>query len=293
MKSGHRRAVTLVGCLVLFAGVARAQDRTAEVPDDPWTLHAPTSYALLADAPADATADAPPHMSDPRDQADDDWHFQLTFSLWLTSAQGSQEVRDLKFDYDICFSELIQNANYAFNPGAELSKGNWSLLYYMTYAKISADRTGALGVETNAQNTIGAFDLLVGYSIVRQRYPDGTSLVVMPAIGGQQTYFDGKLKVGSFPSRSQTVTFFDPIVAGRVAWEFVPHVTWRNEGMIGGFGVGSELTWSVATYLDWQCNRSITLSLGYRALSWDYDLGPGDTRLTLYGPWIGLTWQLF
>src|SRR5206468_3466827 len=93
MKSGHRRAVTLVGCLLLFANVARAQDRTTEVADDSWTLQAPTSYPMLAAAPADAPADEPAHMSDPRDQADVDWHLQLTFSLWLTSAQGTQEVR--------------------------------------------------------------------------------------------------------------------------------------------------------------------------------------------------------
>jgi hypothetical protein len=115
----------------------------------------------------------------------------------------------------------------------------------------------------------------------------------MPVIGGQQTYFDGKIKLGPFPSQQDTVTFFDPIVGGRVAWEFVPHLTWRTEGTIGGFGVGSNLTWSAGTYLDWQFHRSLALSFGYRALAWDYDVGGSDTNLLLHGPWIGLTWQLF
>jgi hypothetical protein len=46
-------------------------------------------------------------------------------------------------------------------------------------------------------------------------------------------------------------------------------------------------------YLDWEFVNSLSLGVGYRALAWDYDLGPGDTDLILHGPWIGLTWRPF
>lgn len=64
---------------------------------------------------------------------------------------------------------------------------------------------------------------------------------------------------------------------------------------IGGFGVGSELSWSVNVDVQWCLSRHFALSLGYTWLSIDYDIGSGDGRyvldLDLRGPQLGLTYN--
>jgi len=243
-------------------------------------------------------ADNPPPVQTPEapkgSQAfDDQLHLQATFSFWLTSANGSFGVGPFTSDFDVCFSELIKHADYAFNPSAELTRGNWLLGLYATYSKLSISRGLRTGGDINTQMTIGAFDAVVGYSIIREHSADGTSFTLTPVAGAQLSTIDGKIKPGNLTSRSNTLTFVDPIVGGRVVWGFAPHLAWRTEGTIGGFGVGSQLTWSAGTYLDWQFSNSFALSAGYRALAWEYNLGRVDTNMTLHGPWIGLTWDLF
>jgi hypothetical protein len=44
---------------------------------------------------------------------------------------------------------------------------------------------------------------------------------------------------------------------------------------IGGFGVGSELTWQAYGGLGWQVNRSLSTEIGYRYMDIDYDGGHG------------------
>jgi hypothetical protein len=53
--------------------------------------------------------------------------------------------------------------------------------------------------------------------------------------------------------------------------------------------VGSDLTWSAATYLDWKLSKSVTMNIGYRALAWDFENDKFLWDITLHGPWIGVT----
>jgi hypothetical protein len=289
--------------LIALSSAARADDHAAStVPPG----IAASSYSSEVETESDSAAairpfmlaeePAPvaPHDAPKGNQAfDDELHLQVTFSLWATSLNGSMGVDDEKTDFDICFSDLIQHANYAFNPGAELSKGNWLLAFYMTLAKLSVSQTAADGRSLDTQSTIGAWDLVIGYSVIREHDAQGKSFTLTPVVGAQLAYVDAKLKHGDDPSVQDSETFCDPIVGGRVVWGFAPHLDWRTEGTIGGFGVGSQLTWSAGSYFDWQFSNSFALGVGYRALALNYDLGDSDTNLIMHGPWIGLTWDLF
>jgi hypothetical protein len=67
-------------------------------------------------------------------------------------------------------------------------------------------------------------------------------------------------------------------------------------GDVGGFGVGSELAWSVTGLLGyrWQgAGVEWAVLAGYRALYQDYSEGSGTDRFrwdtTMHGPVLGLT----
>ncbi|MCP4402668.1 MAG: hypothetical protein GY801_35850, partial [bacterium] len=61
---------------------------------------------------------------------------------------------------------------------------------------------------------------------------------------------------------------------------------------VGGFGVGSDLTWSVSSFLGYQFTPLFSLWGGYRALGVDYQTGSGTDvfkyDMTMSGPIIGL-----
>ena len=76
------------------------------------------------------------------------------------------------------------------------------------------------------------------------------------------------------------------------AWRF------NLRGDVGGFGVGSDLTYQVLTNLRWQANERIGVAFGYRLIAFDYEdgakNGPGYQRYDLdeQGPFIGVTIEL-
>ena len=293
MRAGHLFALSV------FAMFAALPIHAAEpsTPNDsgfqlsrtevnvPWS-----SQAFTLDAAATTAVSA---NEDIWTKFDDKLHLAMTFSLWATSANGTFGVRDQNADIDACFSDLIKHASYAFNPSIELWKGKWEFIFAMTLSKLHDNGKSPLGTDVDVASTIGAFDFLVGYSVIQTRFENDMTLVVTPVIGAQVTYVDAEIDPEFLQKRTSSTTFVDPIIGCRTVWGFAPRLDLRAEGTIGGFGIGSNLTWSAGMYLDWEFVNSFSLGVGYRALAWDYDLGPGDTDLILHGPWIGLTWRPF
>ena len=75
-----------------------------------------------------------------------------------------------------------------------------------------------------------------------------------------------------------------PGAGGIPSWAPTSACRWeRNSasnfrGDIGGFGVGSDLTWQVFPYLDWRFAKWGSLQAGYRWLYMDYETGSGASR---------------
>lgn len=93
---------------------------------------------------------------------------------------------------------------------------------------------------------------------------------------------------------SEGVDWIDPLVG--LQYNVPINDTWRFNlrGDVGGFGVGSDLTYQVLTNLRWQANERIGVAFGYRLIAFDYEDGnennPGYQRYDLVeqGPFVGL-----
>jgi len=72
---------------------------------------------------------------------------------------------------------------------------------------------------------------------------------------------------------------------------------WRLNlrGDIGGFGIGSDLSYQVLANVHWQANERIGLVIGYRLIGFDYEDGNKGSAnyqrfdLTEQGPLVGMT----
>jgi hypothetical protein len=110
----------------------------------------------------------------------------------------------------------------------------------------------------------------------------------------------GKLGLGRSGSvalaRSGTLEWVDPFVGLRVRHQLAPGSELQFLGDIGGFGIGSDLTWQLFAgygFDFWQSNLHGVI--GYRALAVDYSQDSGANKnsldLILHGPVVGLSFR--
>ena len=60
-------------------------------------------------------------------------------------------------------------------------------------------------------------------------------------------------------------------------------------GDIGGFDVGSKLTWDVRASLGYRLSERTTFLFGYRHLDINYEDGIFELDAQFYGPYLGLS----
>jgi hypothetical protein len=73
------------------------------------------------------------------------------------------------------------------------------------------------------------------------------------------------------------------------AWDF------RFRGDLGGFGVGSDLSYQIELLFGWHATERFTLAFGWRLLDVDYDSGSGANRfiydIQQQGPELGFAFH--
>jgi hypothetical protein len=91
---------------------------------------------------------------------------------------------------------------------------------------------------------------------------------------------------------SHSKTWFDPILIARLTADIKDKWLFQFRGDIGGFGIGSDLTWQLQAYAGYRFSKLIQLTAGYRILSIDYDKGVDTERfiynVDTFGPVIRL-----
>ena len=103
-----------------------------------------------------------------------------------------------------------------------------------------------------------------------------------PLAGVRYNHLSGELRgPGILPTPvmpTGTQDWWDPIVGANLSLPLGKRFSLNLRGDVGGFGVGSDLTWQVFPYLDWQFAKWGSLQLGYRWLYMDYETGSGASR---------------
>jgi len=222
----------------------------------------------------------------------DKLYMTARLGAWGISLSGKTGVRNLEASVNESFSDLIDDANFAAFPSFDISKGNWLLAFNGLYANLSESEhiAGPLdhGFGADITENMGIVDVGIGYTIVRATTTTGNPITLTPMIGGRWTYLDLEVDPENLPSRSVNRGWFDPYIGLQCTVGLTRNLDWRAGGTVGGFGVGSQFTWSAATMFEWHFSEHVGLDIGYRVLAWDYDLGDFKWDMTLQGPWIGL-----
>lgn len=98
--------------------------------------------------------------------------------------------------------------------------------------------------------------------------------------------------IGSWSaSHSEDFGWVDPVIGARAFLRMTEKLSLQAQADIGGFGAGSDFTWSVLATVNYIINDSFSVSAGYKLLDVDYahDGHVFDTRLS--GPVLGVTYR--
>lgn len=92
-------------------------------------------------------------------------------------------------------------------------------------------------------------------------------------------------------SRKEQFNWIDPVIGARAFYNITDQFSLLAQADIGGFGAGSDLTWSVLGTLNYTINDHWTVSAGYKHLAVDYRKNDYVFDVNLSGPVLGVTYR--
>ncbi len=231
------------------------------------------------------------------------WEFELIPYLWMVNINGDVTVGDFSSHAKMSFGEIFSDLEFGGQGYLEARNDKWGLFLDATYVNLSTEehtvgpRVGPINVDVGIKEWLLEFGGLYQFA----RWPLGKSASAALALdvlaGGRYWYMKGDLDVDaplaylSFHA-SKSKNWIDPFVGLGARLNLTKDLLLAIEGDVGGFGVGSEITWNGTIALMYRISRVVSVGVGYRVLNVDYESGSGLTKMkvdaTMYGPMIGV-----
>ena len=222
-------------------------------------------------------------------QGEAPWSGQVTVYGWGAGIGGDftpfTGAPTLSFDKSL--SEVLEDLDFAFFLSGLARRGDFVLLGDFTYTASSKSGLVPPGVPASGEVTTTALTLAAGRRVVSSE-----DLSVDLLAGARAWWLDGQVTVPAVSvSLAPTKSFIDPIVAVRANRRISERWTVLGYLDVGGFGVGSDITYQVVATANFQMTENLFLSLGYRHLYLDYSDGGTAFEGALSGPLLGATWR--
>jgi hypothetical protein len=255
---------------------------------------------------ADATLDTPGEHVPAESQ---NWALQVTPYMWAAGLDGhiSPFRRGPTIGVEKSFSDVLDDLNFGgfINIWGRYDRFVFSgdIMYVDTTdghstGPLPAFTIPGVGVIPPGGNIDAKVDtkqftatLMGGYRVI------DTQQFTLDALGGARFWHisnDVKL-TGSLGGLSGTASYgesfgwVDPLVGLRAFLPVTEKLSLQGQADIGGFGAGSDLTWSAMATVNYVFSERLSASMGYKVLDVDFDHDGHvyDTRLS--GPVLGMT----
>lgn len=219
----------------------------------------------------------------------EDWTGQVTLYGWGAGVSGDftpfTGAPTLSFDKSL--SEVLEDLDGAFFISGLARRGDLVLFGDLTYSASSRDGLVPPGIPASGEVTIRSVTLAAG-----QRFDIGGGSSI-DVLGGLRAWsLEGQVSVPlAGVSIAPGADFVDPILALRSNTPLNDRLSLIGYFDVGGFGVGSDLTWQAAVTGNYQVTDNLSLSLGWRHLYVDYSDGGTVFKGAMSGPLLGATWQ--
>jgi hypothetical protein len=221
------------------------------------------------------------------------WDFLIQPYLMFPNMTGTTGVGSLPdADVNAGAGDIFERLQSGFMLYAEAQNGTWAVSSDVLYMKLKQDAEPSKAIESGSVSVAESAWELAGMRKFLPWLEGGiagrlVSLkvdmeVIRNVIGGNTTS----------EAKGMTQTWVDPLFVVRLKLPDSGKWLLQLRGDIGGFGIGSDLTWQVQAYGGYQFSDLFQVTAGYRALGIDYETGTDQDRflynVTTFGPVLQL-----
>ena len=249
--------------------------------------------AVVAAVILAGSAHVAPAQSPAADNDNPGWGFVVAPYLLFPNMNGQTSVRGNPVDVDLDPGDIFDKLDFGAMLYLEMANRDWAITLDGLYMNLGASgmtpltgraaevdmkqlgitATGMWRVESFAEIGIGGrFNSIEGGLIV------APGDIVLPGI-----------------DVSDTNTWFDPLIVIRFTAPLESNWKLGIRGDVGGFGMGSDITWQVFPFVGYRFSNLFEISGGYRALGMDYKTGSGTDAflydMVIFGPQLGLVFH--
>jgi hypothetical protein len=244
------------------------------------------------------------------------WQFTIAPYAWGVGIKGDVGLFGREtVAIDLPMSDVFDYLDFAGMGVAEAHNGTWGVFVDGFYADLSADesRSRVFSVDRDLLPNVqlpsieaqldASLDVqeFIGTLMGQWRAVDSDQVTLDLMAGARIWHVDvdasvklrlsgtGPLqleKVGAL-SGSDGDTWVDPMIGMKTRIETGSPLYFTGWGMIGGAGVGSDLTWDLMGGVGYQWTEKFSTVLGYRAIGVDYQNDGFEWDLTQQGVVLG------
>ncbi|MFG0286007.1 MAG: hypothetical protein ACF8R7_16440 [Phycisphaerales bacterium JB039] len=225
------------------------------------------------------------------------WRFEFAPYLWAVSLDGDARVAGEPISISAPFTETLADSDTLIGLMGQVEVGydRWSLLIDGAYTEIRMDDVqGRVGRgQIDAEASLAWLELGGAAQLFEETIGhDDRRRATLDVIGGARlTSIEIDLDFERGGAAGDDETWVEPFVGARSAIDVSDSLVFRLRGDVGGFGAGSEFSWSASAVLGWSFplgSAEATVFGGYRALSQDYEDGEFEWDVISHGPIIGV-----
>jgi hypothetical protein len=218
------------------------------------------------------------------------WTYDWAPYYWSASLSGNIAIdgQDVDIEGGSGDGSSGETSLYGYLGHFEAHHGPWSFVFAPIFIKY--DVVGSQPPANDAAVTIKA---QVHEAFVAREFAAGWEWMAGARYQLLETELD--LSSGGVPlsSHASSRNWTDPIVGLRYHTALGGDWSLHARADIGGFGVGSDFAWNASVISQYQFTKLFGMTLGYRALSIDFeDQGPSGRiayDLAMYGPILGIS----
>jgi hypothetical protein len=205
------------------------------------------------------------------------------FSLYGLAAgmSGNATVKGVNANVDVGFDKILDHLQFGAMGTARIGYDRWALTTDIIYMKLGASKNAV-----NVDLEQWVVEPTLSYRLCKY---------FEPLVGLRYNNVSGDINGPFGRNPTGTQEWYDPIIGGNVNLPLSQSFSFNLRGDIGGFGVGSDLTWQAFPNFEWHFSKSASVQLGYRLLYNDYETGSGLNKfkydILTSGPQIGFAYH--
>lgn len=212
------------------------------------------------------------------------WQNTLVLYGWGTFIDGEMTVGRVNSSADVDPDQIFDALELAAMARYRGQGERWAFVVDGIFAGMGGTHQGPVVKEELD------FDEIVFQADAAYRMSKNVEFLFGARYVRLQTTLDTTTILGGSERRENDATFLDPVVGVRFFATPGERLRLQAQADVGG-GAGMDFTWQAAVNFGYQASDSLSLWLGYRALSMDFDESGGrnlfSADLLSHGPLVG------